>query len=74
MLFVLGVIPFVFLMIPIVVVLLEVFSRGDSSNLIVLAMPSVFAVVTGVMTINFVLSLLEIGKIIPPLNSETRKK
>jgi hypothetical protein len=80
MMFVFGVIPFAILLFAIIITVTDVLKSGDTSTLGSLFMPVLFAAITGAITINFVLSILEIGKIIPPLyknplqSSKERKK
>jgi hypothetical protein len=67
MMFIFGVIPFAFLLFAIIITVTDVLKSGDASTLGSLFMPVLFTAITGAITINFVLSILEIAKIIPPL-------
>ena len=81
LMFVFGVIPFAVLLFATVTTVIESLKSGHASNLGLLIMPAIFTAITGAITINFILSILEIAKIIPTLyrissqqSSKERKK
>jgi hypothetical protein len=67
LMFIFGPIPFVVLLFAIVLALIGGLKSGDASGPTALILPTIFAAITGAITINFVLSILERAKIIPPL-------
>jgi len=71
--FIFGVIPFVVLLSLTIHTIIDALKSGDISELTVLIYPSIFIAITGTVTINFVLSILEITKVIPPLHKSTPK-
>jgi hypothetical protein len=67
LMFIFGVVPFVVMLWTTAAILIsDVLEYGDSGMLV---MPLIFTVITGILAVNFLLSILEITKIIPPLNA-----
>ncbi len=67
LMFIFGVIPFAILLLAIVTTVIDTLKSGYAPNLVFLLLPTIFTAITSAITINFVLSILEIAKIIPPL-------
>ncbi len=69
LMFIFGVIPFVPLLFLTIQQVSELFQYGDTAGLVDLFYLSIFTLLTGAITINFLLSILEIAKVIPPLRT-----
>lgn len=67
LMFIFGVIPFSLLF----AATFETLKNTSPSDWNMMICPSIFTIVTGVLAINFILSVLEIKKIIPPLSKRT---
>jgi hypothetical protein len=73
LMFIFGPIPFVFCLFATVTLLIEALKIGDTSRLTVLILISIYMAISGAITINLALSLLEMAKIIPPLHGKPNK-
>jgi hypothetical protein len=73
LMFMFGVIPFALFLFIAITLILDTLKSGSAQYLRDFAYLFIFTSITGAITINFILSVLEIAKIIPPLYGVTPK-